>query len=111
MITKEDFESSKKIVEEYNIQVNKSLVKDFICISCKTNEIKQLDSGYVKVTELGNGMWSDGTVERISFGYGSKNDCKSFYIAICDDCINQLEKDGFAVNLKRLRKEEKEKGL
>ena len=47
----------------------------------------------------------------MTFGYGSRNDLCSFYIAICDDCIEQLEKDGLAIDVKTLRKEEQKYGL
>jgi len=116
MISKEEADKARQTIIDYEFQCNQSLVKDFTCISCKTNKITPClvfvgDHHSTKFTEQEKGMWDNGTVERISFGYGSKNDCSSFYISICDDCITQLEKDNIAINLKDVRKTAKEYGI
>jgi hypothetical protein len=36
---------------------------------------------------------------------------RSFYVAICDGCIEQLEKDGLIVDLKLLLDEERKHGI
>ena len=51
------------------------------CFVCKEKVISKIEQG----------MWADGIVEKITFGYGSKHDMDSFYIAICDDCINEVK--------------------
>jgi len=61
--------------------------KDHICCICKENVISR----------IGDGMWLDGTVEKITFGYGSKHDMDSYTIAICDTCIDDMKKDGFPI--------------
>ena len=43
---------------------------------------------------------------KISFGYGSRHDMRTFFVAICDDCITQLETSGLAIDFKLLKKEE-----
>ena len=115
-ISKQEFEKAIEIIEAYKTQVNKSLIENRICACCKTNEIKPLEGmglseGKIKATEQEQGCWNDGTVEKISFGYGSKYDMRSFYIAICDNCIDELEKDGLVVDVKKLRKKEIENGI
>ena len=112
MITKEEYKKAQQIIDDYKIQTNKALIKNHICICCKTKEIKPLEGwsladGYVKASEQEQGSWDDGTVEKISFGYGSKHDMRCFYIAMCDDCAEQLEKDGLIIDVKTIRKEEK----
>ena len=120
MITKEKAIKAQEIINQYNIEVNKKLIAisfnkkniaNNTCICCKSKLIKPLEvmglaEGMVKATEQEQGCWDDGTVQKISFGYGSKNDGRSFYIAICDDCILQLEKDGLVTDFEKLRKEE-----
>ena len=111
MITKEKAIEAQEIVNQYNVEVNKKLIVNHTCICCKSKLIKPLsgmglDEGMVKATEQEQGCWDDGTVQKISFGYGSKNDGSDFYIAICDDCILQLEGDGLATNFRKLIKEE-----
>lgn len=115
-ITKEEFEKAQQIINDYKVQLNKSLVKSLFCICCKTKEINPIEGmglseGHIKATEQEQGCWKDGTVNKIEFGYGSRNDLRKFYIAICDDCIEQLEKEGLAVDAKKLRKEENKHGI
>ena len=113
MIDKKQFEEASNIIKLYNEQINKSLITSRICACCKITEIKPLEDlglseGYIKSTEQEQGCWAGGTVEKISFGYGSRNDNSCFYVAICDDCIERLEKDGLATNVKSLYKQERE---
>lgn len=116
MITKESFEKAQKIVNEYKKQFNKNLVVSRICVCCKKKEIKPLEQtgladGNIKATKQEQGCWVGGTVSKISFGYGSIHDMRSFYVAICDECIEQLEKDGLIVDLKLLFDEERKHGI
>lgn len=116
MITKEEFEKAQQIISDYKVQLNKALVISRICVCCKKKEIKPLEGmglaeGQIKATEQEQGCWNDGTVEKITFGYGSRHDMRGFYVAICDDCIEQLEKEGLIVDIKSLRKEESKYGL
>lgn len=60
----------------------------YTCICCRKNKIKLLEGIY----------WENGAVEKISFGYGSRNDSRCFYLAICDDCIERAEKDGLVID-------------
>lgn len=109
MITKEDFINAEKIVNDYKIQLNKTLIRSRICVCCRTKEIKPLEGlfdGQIKVTAQEQGCWNDGTVEKITFGYGSRHDMRSFYIAICDDCVELFEKDGLIIDIETLRNEE-----
>lgn len=116
MITKQEFENAQQVVFEYKSEINKQLISKRTCICCKQKEVKPLEGmglaeGSIKSTEQEQGCWNDGTVEKVTFGYGSRHDMRSFYVAICDDCIEQLEKDGLIVDIKTLRKEEKKHGL
>jgi hypothetical protein len=81
-ISNEDYIKAKETIREYNDQ--DILSKKHICIICKEREIKSRNERF------NPGMWKDGTVKKITFGYGSKHDMSSFYIAICDDCADSL---------------------
>lgn len=39
-------------------------------------------------------MWNSAVVGKIIAGYGSKYDTDTFFIGICDNCIDQKLKDG-----------------
>lgn len=106
MTTKKEFKKAQQVINDYTIQVNKILVKSRICICCRTKEISPDDIVYGKATEQEQGCWDGGTVQKITFGYGSRFDLEAFYIAICDDCIGLLEKEGLAVNFRTITKEE-----
>lgn len=67
---------------------------DFKCIVCD-NDIKQLDKP-LPASKSWQGMYSDGIVDVISAGYGSKLDGDMFVIAICDKCINKKTLEGKA---------------
>lgn len=108
-ISEQQYADAAKIVEEYNIQKNKSLIKNMTCICCRKNEIKPLAGtgladGYINPLEQERGCWDDGTVDKVTFGYGSKHDCRTFYIAICDDCLSDLEVNDLVTDLSKLRK-------
>ncbi len=116
MITKEEFEQAEQVIVDYKRQLNKSLIVNKVCVCCRNKEIKPIEGmglseGYIKATEQEKGCWGDGTVERVTFGFGSRYDTRSYYIAICDDCVQQLEKDGLIVNIKKLIQEEAKYGI
>ena len=116
MITREEFDKAEQVVSDYHIQVNKILIKNHICICCKTKEIKPLENmgladGYIKASEQDTGCWDNGTVQKIAFGYGSRYDMGYFFIAVCDDCMDKLIEDGLAIDIKKLNKEERKLGL
>jgi len=58
--------------------------KEYTCCVCKDKVISRIDPS----------MWADGTVSKITFGYGSIHDTDSYYIAICDECITELKESG-----------------
>lgn len=47
-----------------------------------------------KFETVNSEMVSDGIIQIIDAGYGSKRDGDQFIIAICDDCINKNLEDG-----------------
>ena len=103
-ITKKQFTYAQKTVVKYIIQKNKSQIKNHVCICCKEKEIKPLEGyglseGMIDERNQEQGVWNGGTVEKISFGFGSKHDCNAFYVAICDDCIEKLAKEGIVKSL------------
>jgi len=67
--------------------------KEFPCIVCG-NPIKILDMGYYDAIELEQNMWDGGTVDPIYMPFGSRLDGRSYYIGLCDDCVEKKEKDG-----------------
>jgi hypothetical protein len=94
------------------------------CICCKKNKVSPYDVAYqlsrkvdgkisteedllwMKKTRfdekgntigfitIDNEMVSDGIIQIVNAGYGSKHDTNRFIIAICDDCINENLEDG-----------------
>lgn len=106
MVTKEEFQAAESIVEEYRVQLCESLTEKVrTCICCKSNKVQILESFYVPhPLEQNKGCWDNGTVEKISFGYGSKLDTERFYIAICDECMEGLVTEGLATPLKGIDK-------
>lgn len=105
MITDEQYYKAQEQIKEYEQQISKTHILDYTCICCKKAIIK-LDSDFQLPSPLEqeNAIWKNGTVSKISFGYGSKNDTESFYIAICDDCILAAKKHGYAINIGELEK-------
>lgn len=70
--------------------------KEFPCIICGTL-IPVLDLGSYDAMELGQNMWNGGTVDAIFMPFGSKLDGDSYFIGICDDCIEKKEKEGIII--------------
>ena len=104
MIENDKYKEAKKIVKEFEEKMNATLCKDRVCCVCKEKNIKGIHVETLDPLKQENGMWSDGVVEKITFGYGSIHDMKTYYIAVCDDCIVELEKEGFATNMKEIVK-------
>lgn len=110
-ILKSDYQKAQAIIAKYKIQTNRELLKkDFICSCCLTNTIEPISFNVdtIDINEPERSMWNNGTVRRISFGYGSRHDGESFLVAICDDCIEKLETEKKAINFSKLKKEEKQ---
>lgn len=102
-----EYQQAKIIVDTYIKEINKLLVVDNYCICCTTKKIKPLkdmglNEGLIKPLEQENGCWDDGTVTKVSFGYGSKHDMSSFYIAICDECFDNLIKKKLVINTREI---------
>jgi len=74
------------------------------CCICKEKVISKIGAKHIHPLKQEQGMWADGVVEKITFGYGSKHDMDSYYIAVCDDCITELKETGLATDLKELKK-------
>lgn len=103
IIKKEEYDKALAIIEAYNNQINSKIVTNRVCCICKNKVITKMNDN-IHPLKQEQGMWNDGVVEKITFGYGSKHDMNSYYIAICDNCIDELENDGLATNLKVVKK-------
>lgn len=103
MVSKEDYKKALSVVEAYNEQLNEGIVTERICCACKKNVITPIDPNTTHPLKQEQGMWANGVVEKITFGYGSKYDMESFYIAICDECVEELETFEFATNLNEIK--------
>ena len=108
MIDKEKYEEARNIIFEYENQMNSSLVEDRICCVCKDTKVKAIHKETLDPLKQEQGMWSNGVVERITFGYGSVHDMESYYLAICNRCIVDLEVKKFATNIRDVRKSVKD---
>jgi len=62
-------------------------MKVYQCVVCNI-EIKQFDIAF-NVSRPWEGCYSDGVVQEIHAGYGSKLDGNKHIIAICDKCLNE----------------------
>jgi len=92
MATQDEYKKALQVVTDYQNEYNDKLTPAFICACCKQKEIKRLD-GFLSPTEndpLDKIMWNGGSVQLMTFGYGSRHDNMSVYVAICDDCIHSL---------------------
>jgi hypothetical protein len=103
MIKKEDYEEALATIKAYNEQLNLH-VSNRTCCVCRENVISKIEATYIHPLKQEQGMWSDGVVEKITFGFGSKHDMDSYYIAVCDECITELKESGLATSLKELKK-------
>jgi hypothetical protein len=104
MIDKNEYEKALETVLEYTEQQNMHLVKNRTCCVCKEVDVTKIEPKSIHPLRQEQGMWGDGVVEKVTFGYGSKHDMDSFYIAICDSCISNLEESGLATNIRDLKK-------
>ncbi|HWJ26714.1 MAG TPA: hypothetical protein VNS32_09230 [Flavisolibacter sp.] len=106
MITIEQYLKAQELIKEYEQQISSNHVLDYTCIACKKATI-QLDREYPLPAPLQqeDGCWKNGSVASVYFGYGSKNDGESFYVAICDQCIVEAQKQGYAVRISDLEKQ------
>ncbi len=106
MITKEEFINAQKIVDIYNLQISKDVIKDYTCICCKENKVKLFTRDFTQDPLKQEGlMWSGGAISLLECGFGSKNDGSKYYIAICDECIEKMENDKIVVNFDKLSNE------
>jgi len=95
MIKKEDYKEALATVQAYNEQLNLHIVSNRTCCVCKEKVISKIEAKHIHPLRQEQGMWGDGVVEKITFGYGSKHDMDSYYIAICDECIVELKESGY----------------
>lgn len=102
-IKKEDYLKAEEIVRKYKEQVNMSINYNRTCCVCKHKVIEPISQETLNPTKQEQGMWRDGVVEKITFGYGSIHDMESYYIAICDNCLSDLIEKGLVTNLRDLR--------
>lgn len=65
--------------------------KNFNCICCDSI-IEPLEPIINKIP-YEQWMWNNGTVQKITMPYGSELDGNIYYIAICDNCIKEKEKN------------------
>lgn len=109
MISKEKYQKSLEIVDSYRQQeLEKHIKKQYVCICCKENKIDLFHYGINNdeiLFKQESFCWDNGTLEKVTFGFGSRFDGESFYMAICDDCVSNLIEEKLIVDLKALKKE------
>jgi hypothetical protein len=104
MITHKQYLSATKLIKQYEEQLSKDHVSAYTCISCKKNMVTPYEGSLPHPLHQEAGMWKNGTVSLVAFGYGSMHDTESFYVAICDDCISEAFKTGLAKRYEDLEK-------
>ena len=103
MIRPDKYRQAKRTIDTYENQLSVKFVQNYTCICCKKAILEPIWD-LPPATEQHQGIWRDGTVSLVSFGFGSRRDMESFFVAICDDCIEEAEKLGIVVNYGELRK-------
>jgi len=87
MITEEQYQKAKSLVDQYEEQRSKELVENLRCIGCK-KPVEPMDGLLAAPTELERSAWDGGTVALVRFGYGSRlHDGDAYYVALCDGCM------------------------
>ena len=87
-------------------ELSKKYIKEKTCICCGLNKITPFyHEGINPVEQDTRCCWSGGAVQKISFGYGSKFDLDSFFIAICDNCIETMVDKKLVESVNDMRKE------
>ena len=102
---KDKYLKLKQKIEKYEKKEYNKLIPEYTCIICKEKKIKPLHKeSKIHPLKQEESMWNNGTVETISFGYGSLHDLKSYYFGICDNCASELIETGSFIDKKEIRK-------
>jgi hypothetical protein len=112
-MTPEEYKKVKEDINQYEMEINKSLIPKMVCICCYNTQIKPLegyglDYGAISPSKMDEGMWNNGTVVKVHPGYGSKFDGFSFFAAICDECVEKLFNQKLIISDRDIRKQQKE---
>ena len=93
------FEKVRDMKPILNDQI--SIPKSYPCICCHKNKVKILYNTPSDLPGLkeNTGMFSGGTVQAISMGFGSKHDMEQIVIALCDECITKLTNKKYILTL------------
>jgi hypothetical protein len=95
-ISKDEYFEAKELTKKFEAQQNSKHVESYTCINCKEKEITPMNPERIDMMRQDKGMWNDGTVALISFGYGSRLDLTEFFVGICDNCMESLEQSALA---------------
>jgi hypothetical protein len=101
-ITPQQVKDAKQLIADYETNLSKKYTPDFYTrICCKVNKIEPL---YDKpnALEQQQGMWHHGVLISATCGYGSRHDMDTYFMAVCDDCIDKLEQDEMIINRREL---------
>ena len=84
-----EYLKAKELIKEYEEKISSSIIKSKVCIICREKTIEPFADfqGGNPLLQHQN-PWNDGTVTRVDFGFGSRYDMKSFFVGICDNCID-----------------------
>lgn len=101
----EEYKKALKIVKIFEGERNKNFITDYTCCVCQINKIYPINPETIEPLKQQKGMWSNGLVELVQPGYGSIHDLEQFFIAICDDCIGDLNKTDISKNYRKIRRD------
>lgn len=87
MVTKNEYLEALNTVNEYLSQTTKH---SFKCSCCRQEDVY---SDSVNMFNIEQSMWINGTISKVSFGYGSSHDMETYLIAICDTCVYNLKNE------------------
>lgn len=109
MPTAQDYKNAQKVIEEFNNQLVLEFVKPVTCICCGTKIQPLMIEHTSDPAKLDESWWDDGTVSKINPGYGSRHDLSSFFIGICDNCLDKAIQSGIAISQEQLKYEIKQR--
>lgn len=105
IIPKEKYLEARDIITKYERQSNESLIEEFCCVVCgeRLPRYKTSDLDMTDAINQDKHNFDGGTVCKISPGYGSAFDCFTFFVALCDECIEKKVRDRAIKSVREIR--------
>jgi hypothetical protein len=98
MITAEQYDQAKELIQGYEMQRCKEAIQNLRCICC--NKAMEPEENIFPVLDnLERGAWKEGTVALVNFGYGSRlHDGDTYCVGLCDQCMCKAVEQGIVID-------------